>query len=234
MPHTVAKLNDLLARALGRNPYGEGMFRWEWSEDLFWPEFPTGRTLSRDVEIPVIGGAECAVCKGTGIGWSEGESEHCLRCAGSGKVYMETVSVPAGPEYRKEKMAPHLDHQWVITVWYPPELLAHYAARFPGAAYPARGHRIVSNASLPSFPGGPREPNLHETNRYIDLLNYQRNHTHYEVEHGIDDERTARDKSVNKEIQDEIKDSFPAQMNLNPGARGGWVSFPYSKKDRIQ
>ena len=75
---------------------------------------------------------------------------------------------------------------------------------------------------------------MEETERFIKLMRFQRSHTHNEVEIGIDDERTARDKSVRKEIEDEIRDEFPAMMNLDPGKRGGYVSFPFSKKDTVQ
>jgi len=33
----IERLNDLLGSELGRNPYGEPIFRWQYSEDLFWP-----------------------------------------------------------------------------------------------------------------------------------------------------------------------------------------------------
>jgi hypothetical protein len=56
MSYSAAELNELLARSLGTNPYGEGLFRWERSEDLFWPEFPTGRKTTKMVEVPIIGG----------------------------------------------------------------------------------------------------------------------------------------------------------------------------------
>ncbi len=197
---TIAQLNALLARSLGTNPYGEGVFQWAFSEDLFWPEFATGKMVPKSVAVPLIGGGE---------EWAE-------------VMY---------PEYRKEPMAPNLDHQWVITVWMAPERLSQWQNMFPGAPYPSRGHRIHTNASLPSFPDGPREPNLEETERFIRLMQHQRSQTHYEVEHGIDAERVAADKAKQKEIEDEIRNEFPAFMNIEPGKRGGYVSFPYTKKD---
>lgn len=197
MSHSVAALNELLARSLGRNPYGEGMFRWENSADLYWPEFPTGRTTTKRVEIPIIGG---------------GGVESCDSLV---------------PEYHSVPMCPKLDRQWVVTLWYPPESLGHWQARFPGAVYPARGYRINTNASLPSFPGGPREPNLHETERFIRLLIEQRSQgTHAAVTEAMIAEHEQRKDAINQEIQDEVVDSFNAFMNPEPGARGGFVSFP--------
>lgn len=45
---TTAKLNALLGRELGwvRNT-DEPVFKWEWSEDLWWPAFFTGRRVER-------------------------------------------------------------------------------------------------------------------------------------------------------------------------------------------
>lgn len=43
----VSKLNALLGRELGTNPYGEPVFRWDWSEDLWWPSFWTGRYIEK-------------------------------------------------------------------------------------------------------------------------------------------------------------------------------------------
>ncbi len=201
---TVNKLNKLLASQLGTNPYGEGVFQWAFSEDLYWPEFPTGRMIDKPVTVPLIGGGEAV-----------------------------SAYIPV-PEYRKEKMAPNLDRQWVMTVWMRGEDLPQWQTMFPGAPYPARGHRIHTNASLPSYPGGPREPNLEDTERFIRLMRFQRNHTVNEVATGIDNERTVRDTAIRKEIEDEIRDEFPAFMNIEPGKRGGYVSFPYSEKDRAQ
>ncbi len=238
MTEPTIRLNELLASRLGLNPYGEGLFRWEFSEDLFWPEFPTGIMLQEPIMVPVIGGITCDRCEGSGLMYkplTAGEEKiKCRDCDGSGKVYeTEEWTVPK-MQYRKEKMAPNLDRQWVITIWMPPESLGQWQANFPGAPYPARGQRIHTNASLPSYPGGPREPNLTETERFISLICHQRNHTIHEVARGIDDERTARDAAIKKEIEDEIRDDFPALMNIEPGKRGGYVSFPYSEKDRLQ
>jgi hypothetical protein len=201
MTQNISHLNALLGRELGTNPYGEPIFMWAHSEDLYWPEFATGHMVDKPVMVPIIGGGE------------------------------EVGSYIQVPEYRKEKMCPNLNCQWVMTVWQVAEQLTQWQAMFPGAPYPTRGHRIHTNASLPSYEGGPREPNLEETERFIKLLKFQRSHTHDEAMRGIDAERTAKDLATRKEIEDEIRDEFPAYMNLQPGKRGGWVSTPYTKKD---
>lgn len=239
MSYSVADLNELLARSLGTTPYGDGRFQWAWSEDLVWPQFPTGGTVTTQVEVPLIGGGvdvECTDCGGVGqISDGDEESsgvERCDACAGKGTIFKTSWPVNSVvPEYRVEKMCPKLDHQWVITLWYAPEDLAHWQSRFPGAAYPARGYRIDTNASLPSYPGGPREPNIRDTERFIELLRSQRSLSHHDrvVDMLAEDDRQRA--SVQQEIEDEIANDFTAFMNPEPGKRGGFVSFPSTEKE---
>jgi hypothetical protein len=46
----IDKLNDLLGRELGRNPYGEPNYQWDWSETLFWPSYATGRIIDKQTD----------------------------------------------------------------------------------------------------------------------------------------------------------------------------------------
>ena len=47
---TVPQLNDLLGNELGRNRFGEGIFAWKFSDDLFWPATLTGRMIEKKSE----------------------------------------------------------------------------------------------------------------------------------------------------------------------------------------
>lgn len=54
---TVPQLNEILARELHRAPgSSDGIYKWEWSEDLFWPSYATGRMVPKRIEVPLIGG----------------------------------------------------------------------------------------------------------------------------------------------------------------------------------
>lgn len=45
---TIPKLNQLLARELGRVRLSDdGLYKWEWSEDLFWPAYMTGKMVEK-------------------------------------------------------------------------------------------------------------------------------------------------------------------------------------------
>lgn len=236
MTYSVADLNNILARALGTNPYGEPRFMWAWSEDLVWPEFPTGGKVTRQVEVPLIGGGVdvgCQNCGGGGlVGMYESSATPCDTCSGTGVIHRTTWPVGSVvPEYKVEKMCPKLDHQWVIVLWYAPEELAHWQSRFPGATYPARGYRINTNASLPSHPGGPREPNIRDTERFIELLREQRSMSHHDRVVDMLAEDDKQKAAIQKEIEDEIANEFTAFMNPDPGKRGGFVSFPSTGKE---
>lgn len=50
MNKAIAELNNVLGLELGRNPYGEPVYQWDWSEDLFWPAYSTGETKERKTE----------------------------------------------------------------------------------------------------------------------------------------------------------------------------------------
>jgi hypothetical protein len=44
---TPARLNDLLGQELGFNPFGEPIFAWKFSDDLFWPASYTGKSIEK-------------------------------------------------------------------------------------------------------------------------------------------------------------------------------------------
>jgi len=117
----VAKFNELLGRELGRNPQSEPIFQWAWSEDLFWPQFRTGRMVTKRVPAKLL---------------DSGETE-----------WIEMVV----PEYARVKLSDKLKNQWVVTKWFPPEELPMWQHNFPMADYPANGYRIHTNASLDPF-----------------------------------------------------------------------------------
>jgi hypothetical protein len=56
MNKTIKRLNSLLARELGRVPHDfeQGVYAWEWSNDLYWPSVPTGRIVPRKTESGIV------------------------------------------------------------------------------------------------------------------------------------------------------------------------------------
>src|SRR5690242_1631804 len=52
---TIKQLNDLLARELGRvRMTDEGIYKWEWSDDLFWPAYRTGKSIEKRTPSGIV------------------------------------------------------------------------------------------------------------------------------------------------------------------------------------
>ena len=46
----VDDLNKIFGERLGLNRYGEPVFKWEWTEDLFWPAYKTDKTVEEKLD----------------------------------------------------------------------------------------------------------------------------------------------------------------------------------------
>lgn len=230
-PDEIRRLNNLLGRELGRNHRSEPVFKWEWSDNLFWPLFRTGRTttVTKKMHVAVIGG-------------------------GSEEVEVtETV-----PEYRRDRQV-RLFATWYVTKWLPPwELItgplsghlrygddfgnkppdaqveAVWTARFPGTDFPSNGWRVPTNCHLPRSPHDPLIPTEPDTIHFIRCVKEQTSTTFdKELQRGLDAE-DAKGEYVERQIGDVARDCFPAMLNPEPGKRGGFVSWPFSKIDRLR
>jgi hypothetical protein len=202
---TITELNTLLGQELGLNPRGEPIFKWEWSEDLFWPAYATGQMTVR----PIPG----------------------------------SVLVAPQPEYIRDRQAHNLKDQWVITKWISPQQLVNHwrwHEKFPGAGVPSEGYRLKTDWY--NKPGV--QPTLDDTRCCIWALRKQMPTGYNPANpdaHGIsegqrlrremEEEMDQRDASVQREINDEVLDSFGAFLNPAPGKRGNFVSFPSTSKD---
>ena len=224
----LASLNELLGQELGRTPWGSPIFRWEWSEDLFWPHAATGRKLKvqKEVAIPLIGGG----------------TETCIQ--------EDLVDEMARARMMRDR------NVWVVTKWFSPEdltlggtrghgrgykegtkpteeaMLAFWHRQFPGADFPARGWRIATDATLPRGPHDPAEPNEPDTRYFISRVKAQ---TALSPEALVMDMLNQMDAKASRDDLDmgsEIRDLFPAFLNPAPGKRGAFVSFPKTRFDR--
>jgi hypothetical protein len=222
------KLNELLGRELGRSG-DRSIFAWKHSDGLFWPAFQTGETEMkvREFAAPIIG---------------EGKTVQCV----------EQVVVPVHRQDRQVR-----NSAWYMTKLLTPEqliwgwigkhgdptpdgkapsheqLLSIWNARFPGADFPARGWRVPTDAYLPRFIGGPREPNLRDTEDFIACIHEQ---TRLSFNLRLEDMVAYEDRKqadIDRQIADATRDSFPAFLNPVPGKRSNFVSMPWSRQDRI-
>ena len=223
-----SRLNHLLGRELGRRTDGKAIFKWKWSEDLFWPAFQTGRKIlcAKHVEVPIIGGGTETV-----------------------------IQEDAVPEYRRDRQCLQRN-TWYMTKWLNPEeliwgwvgkhgkpepynrpsdskLFEMWNERFAGAEFPFHGWRIPTDAWLPRAEGGCRVPNEPDTLDFIAIVKEQ---TRLNFEERLQDMYASEDRiesAKDKRIQDGIRDCFPAFLNPAIGKRGGFVSFPWTNRDRL-
>jgi hypothetical protein len=227
-------LNELLGRELGRHG-DRPIFAWKHSDGLFWPAFQTGETTRerREVSIPLI---------------NIGDEPSITRY----ETAFEEIVVPV---YRKDRQV--RNSAWYVTKLLTPteliwgwigrhgdptpegraprdeELIGIWNARFPGADFPSRGWRVPTDACLPRYEGGPREPNLRDTEDFIACIREQ---TRLSFSLRLDDMLAYEDRksdATRREIEDAVRDSFPAFLNPVPGKRSNFVSFPWSRKDRL-
>ncbi len=223
-PKLIQRLNELLGRELGRNPFSKPVFRWDWSDELFWPAFRTGKMIPSEeiLEVPVLDGS--------------GRTE---------SIRLSTLK----PEYKADRQTLRAS-TWFITKWLSAEDLIHggtqghgrgylggvgpsqetllslWEKQFPGADFPHRGWRIPTDAFLPRSPEDPSVPNEPDTLHFIRCVKEQ---TSMSQEARLADMLAQEDwksAQVDSRIGDEIRDSFPAFLNPKPGAKGNFVSFP--------
>jgi hypothetical protein len=225
----IARLNDLLGRELGRSPDGKSVFSWRWSEKCLWPGTKTGRmiTVEKQVRIPILGAGEEIITMG------------------------EVV-----PEYKIERQLGRIRDAWLICKWLPPwELITgptsghlrygsdmnnkpadeaveeSWKKQYPGMDFPAKGWRVPIGATWDPT-NLSRPPDEKDTLGFIAEVRKQTARTFSAAMADYDEGVAFRDTLAQKGIEDVARDAFNAFLNPDPGKRGGFVSFPWTRLDR--
>ena len=198
---------------------------------MFWPSHATGRKISvpKRVKVPILGGA--------------GEEEEF--------EIMELVN-----EYRRDRQV--REDKWLISKWLSPEelilggsqglgrgyasgakpasevVIGVWKERFPGADFPSSGWRVATSATLPRSPDSEITPNLPDTEWFIACVRAQTAPTAEEIVRGIHASMDAKDEKDAKLIGEEAAETWPAFLNIKPGARGGDISVPFTKFDHAR
>lgn len=234
-PSEIRKLNELLGQELGRNPYGEPVFSWRWSEKCLWFATRTGRTTRTEKrsKVQIIGGGEEDI------------------------VIEEVV-----PEYKIDRQLGSLRDAWLICRWLTPwqlilgarggdirygalevqkpsdeDVEAAWKRQYPGSDFPSNGWRVPMGQTWVGgdCPGKPSDPpTMQDTRSFIRLLKAQVALTFGQGMAEWEDAQAQRDAETQKGIEDISRDAFPAALNPEPGKRGNFVSFPWSKFDRFR
>jgi hypothetical protein len=213
----IEQLNRILRSELGSNPYGQGKFRWAWSDDLFWPTTETGRLIQKEIDVPLIGTSETA--KGT-------------------------VLVK---EFKARRMTRRHPNCWIVTRWLPPGalvglridihignepseadiprevILARWQSMFPGADYPERGWYVNTDYFCKPY----QEPTYDDNQFLIRQLRHQMSDMSAQSLLinwcNTEDAENAR---TQRTIEDACENEFTAFLNPYPGKKGTFVSFP--------
>ena len=116
-------------------------------------------------------------------------------------------------------------------------LITTWNSLYPGCDFPSIGWRIPTNARLPRSPQDPTVPNLIDTQHFIEQIHAQTSMSFNARLLDVNNQEIVRDLKTSAHIADEMSDGFNAFLNPSPGSRGrasggGFVSFPWSKKDR--
>lgn len=190
----IDKLNYLLGVALGFTPYGdEPIYRWTWTEDLFWPATPTGRFVESKTES----------------GLYVMRPEYVQRRMTERYKNQWIISrwfPPEGVTALEAHML-GLPEQTIFATW---------ERDFPGSPIPARGYRIhINNTEIPEGD----VPNLTDTERAIQIFNQARSRTARQLMR--DDAEAAEKEHIALKNQDAdfVADCFTAGLKPKPGSR---------------
>lgn len=122
-------------------------------------------------------------------------------------------------------------------------VIAAWNRQFPGAAFPAKGWRVPTDAYLPHGPDdenwagnpfGHTTPHRQDTEHFIKNVKYQTSRPFAEVEQSFIASDIEKERRIDVAFMDDCRDAFPAFLNPKQGARGSFVSMPWTKHDRAR
>lgn len=192
----IKRFNDLLGSELGRNPYGEPVYRWENSEHVLRRKVVCNglKPAERWVDRPVLD--------------ERGEP--------TGKTLAVREQIVAA-----EKAWPWLDHQWVVTKWCFTPYEEWNAAFGTLLDWPERGYYHPTNAELEAG----QSPTVAITQEFIGLMRKELGRTFSDYMEQSESGLDRWDKANESQIEDIIADATTAFGNI-PGTRSGGVSLP--------
>lgn len=196
----LARLNNLLGQELGRNPFGDPLYSWAYSEYLQHRMLKIDPHTAQPVfDYRCVCGLNVLV-----------HQPHCRL----------TTAVPC---YIPRKMTPQLKNQWVAVVWSAPGSPEQWVREFGiRMEYPPRGYCVPTNACLePDV-----DPDVAVTWDLIHKIREQRKKTMQQWITEAEDALALHERRKDAELDDMISDACTAFGNAKPGARMGGISLP--------
>lgn len=218
------RLEDKFGDQLGRNPYGEPLYKWVRAGEPWFPFIKTdgfGGMLYTQKERPVLGDDGEPLYKLVAEERFNDDEEGIG--ASSPTVYTsvpQTIFVPE-PVIEMSRYAPWLDdNQWVLARWFvtPKE---EWENTFHGLLpWPHRGLYYAGNAHL--IPG--ELPDAGNTDYAIQLIQKDRTKTFKDWMEQTEVGLARQERDVDSLLEAKIGDAMTAWGNPRPGQRGGHVS----------
>lgn len=198
IPKSILKLNDRLRLTLGSTPFGEPIYKWAWTEDLYWPSMPTGQYE----EIKTDSGLFLMKSVSTRKRMTDRYVEQW--------IIVRWCPIDGFTESECTKLGIS-NHQ--LPVW---------SRDFPGAPIPSRGGYYYHLANT-EIPRGDM-PTDSDTDRFIGFIKIQLAQDGNEHLYEWSKAKERQTRSSRAEFAAEIADSFTAYLK-EPGKVDGEVSF---------
>lgn len=186
----VAECNLLLAREMGRNPHGLGIYEWKYSED--WIRTKRSYSIQDDQLIP--------------------EFEY--------KANRDDGIIEAHPKYVREKVCVTLQNQWLMSIWLPSEDFAEWRAKYGDSLeWPKQGeYWPVSHPTGVVCLDPNMAPTSDITWEFIYQAKKDRGLSDADFESDYDKKTKAKDDAMSDRLMGTIMNVLPVYEGI-PGSR---------------
>lgn len=225
IPKKVRELNERLAQSLGRNPHGEPIYKWVYSETfMHWMRDISGykevfHPLDPDEDHRILLEHEVAMeqYRAAISAWDDAGEDPPVQPVLNRKGF-----VTMDPEYIERKMCPQFKDVWLVAHWHPPQP-EHIWYKLYGsdAIWPRKGFYNQTNA----WAEIGQLPTDSLTDKFIEIVRRQQSMTAQAQYEEAARKFDAIDRDADRQREDMIDDACTAFGNL-PGTRSGGVSFP--------
>lgn len=202
----VEQCNLLLAQELGRNPHGQPVYVWRYSED--WTRTKRVMSLLNGDLVP--------------------EFDY--------KADTESGILRAVPKYVEEKVCLHLTNQWIMSIWLPSEDFDQWRAKYGDALeWPKHGdHWPVSHPKGVVCLEPGVVPTTDITWEFIYQAKRDRGMTLADYEKAYDERQHSKEQDMDERLMGTLTDNLPTYFGI-PGSRSfpNWLVGTTKVDERI-
>jgi hypothetical protein len=226
IPKSVQKLNERIGACLGRNPQGEPLYKWVYSEDYFhWMRDITGyqevfHAFDPEQDRLHLAADNLALAKYHKAydEWdadSEAPMPEKPTLQRKGFITME-------PVYKRRKMMPQYEDTWLIAHWHEADPEHAWRIKYGSdALWPREGYWTPVNA----WQERGQLPDDSLTDKIIELVSKYRVISGQQIYDEAESAVNAQERDLDNLRKDILDDACTA-FGATPGSRSGGVSFP--------